>query len=97
MHRNIITSEKPSPPRGGGRHVLVVDPDPGVTELLAGALELAGYRVGTAGTSAEGMIRLAQLRFDLVVWGGAAYGGLVKGRPAPWRFLAGRASPSVWE
>ncbi|MER8001502.1 MULTISPECIES: response regulator transcription factor [unclassified Streptomyces] len=60
-------SEKPSPPRGDGRHVLLVADDPGPTELVATALELAGYRVGTATTGAEGMARLARDRFDLVV------------------------------
>ena len=66
MYGNLI--EKPSPPRGDGQHVLVVVDDPGDTELLATTLELAGYRVGTAGTGAEGMARLTQHRFDLVVW-----------------------------
>jgi two-component system OmpR family response regulator len=56
------------PPRGDGQHLLVVVDDPRDTELLATTLELAGYRVGTAGTGAEGMARLARHRFDLVVW-----------------------------
>ncbi|MFE1835680.1 response regulator transcription factor [Streptomyces sviceus] len=67
ISRNILATETPSP-RADGRHVLVVDSDPEVTDLLATALELAGYRVGTAGTGAEGMSRITQHRFDLVLW-----------------------------
>lgn len=65
MHAHLM--EKPSPPRGDGQHVLVVVDDPGDAELLATTLELAGYRVGTADTGAEGMARLARQRYDLVV------------------------------
>lgn len=61
-------NERPSPPRGDGRHVLVVTGDLDITELLTTTLELAGYQVGAAGTGAEGMVRLTQHRFDLVVW-----------------------------
>ncbi|MEF9901784.1 response regulator transcription factor [Streptomyces sp. P9-A2] len=55
------------PPRGRGRHVLVVEQDPSVTELIATALELVGHRVCTAGTAADGMVRFTEHRFDLVV------------------------------
>ncbi|MFE3602474.1 response regulator transcription factor [Streptomyces sp. NPDC059096] len=61
-------NEKPSPRRGDGQHVLVVADDPGISELLTTTLELAGYRVGMAATGAEGMVRITQHRFDLVVW-----------------------------
>ncbi|MEE1800465.1 response regulator transcription factor [Streptomyces sp. NPDC101062] len=61
-------NEKLSPRRGDGQHVLVVADDPGINELLTTTLELAGYRVGMAGTGAEGMMRISQHRFDLVVW-----------------------------
>ncbi|WP_030611361.1 response regulator transcription factor [Streptomyces fulvoviolaceus] len=67
MYGNLI-EQKPSPPRGDGQHLLVVVDDPRETELLATTLGLAGYRVGTAGSGAEGMARVAQHRFDLVVW-----------------------------
>lgn len=60
--------EKPSPPRGDGQRVLVVADDPGDSELLSTTLELAGYRVGTAGTGAEGLTRLTEHPFDLAVW-----------------------------
>jgi two-component system, OmpR family, response regulator len=60
--------EKPSPPRGYGERVLVVADDPMDSELLSTTLELAGYRVGTADTAAQGVVRLAEHRFDLAVW-----------------------------
>lgn len=65
MYAHLL--EKPSPPRGDGQHVLVVVGDPGDAELLTTTLELAGYRVGTADSGAEGMARLTRQRFDLVV------------------------------
>ncbi|KKD08751.1 response regulator transcription factor [Streptomyces sp. WM6386] len=65
MYAHLL--EKPSPPRGAGQHVLVVVGDPGDAELLTTTLELAGYRVDTADSGAEGMARLTRQRFDLVV------------------------------
>ncbi|MEV0636240.1 response regulator transcription factor [Streptomyces sp. NPDC050619] len=84
-------------PRGNGQHLLVVVDDPRDTELLATTLELAGYRIGTAGTRAEGTARLARDRFDLVVWdvGLPDLGHLARGRRMapedrpPVLFLAG--------
>ncbi|PVE09856.1 response regulator transcription factor [Streptomyces scopuliridis] len=66
MHRNL--GEEPSPSCGDRKHVLVVTADPGITELLDTTLELAGYQVLMAGTATEGMMRLTQHRFDVVVW-----------------------------
>ncbi|MEN1883022.1 response regulator transcription factor [Streptomyces mirabilis] len=60
-------SEKRSPARGDGPHVLVVVEDAETTELLATTMELAGYRVSTVSTGAEAMVRLVEDRFDLVV------------------------------
>ncbi|MFD8001898.1 response regulator transcription factor [Streptomyces mirabilis] len=60
-------SETPSAPRDG-QHVLVVAGDPDDTENLATALKLASYRVETADTGAEGMVRISEHRYDLVVW-----------------------------
>jgi CheY-like chemotaxis protein len=66
LYGNVV--DKPSPPRGDGQEVLVVAGDPLDSELVSTTLELAGYRVGTAGSGAEGMVRLSRQRFDLVVW-----------------------------
>ncbi|MEU1177862.1 response regulator transcription factor [Streptomyces sp. NPDC005820] len=49
--------------------MLIVAGDPGETDLLTTTLQLAGYRVAaTAVTGAEGLARISQHRFDLVVW-----------------------------
>lgn len=65
MYGNV--SERRSPVRGQGQHLLVVVDDPVVTELLSTTLELAGYQVEMAGSGAELTARLAEHRFDLVV------------------------------
>lgn len=56
-----------APARGNGQHVLVVVEDPAIVELLSTTLELADYRVTATRTGVEGMTRLAERRFDLVV------------------------------
>lgn len=84
MHAHVI--EKPlAPPRGDGQHVLVVGGDPRETELLATTMGLAGYRVGTADTGAEGLVRLTRHPFDLVVWDAGLPGqdALARGRRLP--------------
>ncbi|MFJ9626586.1 response regulator transcription factor [Streptomyces sp. NPDC091280] len=53
--------------RGGGQHLLVAVDEPHNAELLTTTLELAGYRIGTAGSGAEVVSRLAEHRFELVV------------------------------
>jgi DNA-binding response OmpR family regulator len=65
MYGNV--SERRSPVRGQGQHVLVVVDGPDITELLSTTLELAGYHVKVAGSGAELTARLAEHRFDLVV------------------------------
>ncbi|GHB52784.1 DNA-binding response regulator [Streptomyces umbrinus] len=60
-------AEMSAPARGSGQHVLVVVHDSTVAELLTTTLELADYRVTAARTGAQGMARLAEHRFDLVV------------------------------
>ncbi|WP_327699582.1 response regulator transcription factor [Streptomyces sp. NBC_00459] len=59
--------EKPALVQDRGQHVLIIAGDPVTVELLATALELAGYLVGTAGSGAEALTRLGGFRFDLVV------------------------------
>ncbi|MFJ9376308.1 response regulator transcription factor [Streptomyces sp. NPDC101455] len=60
-------SETRSLARGGGRHLLVAVDEPDNAELLSTTLELAGYRIRTAGNGTEVMSRLAEQRFELVV------------------------------
>ncbi|MFI6038610.1 response regulator transcription factor [Streptomyces sp. NPDC051315] len=64
---NAHTTEQPSSVRGAGQRVLIVAGEPGVAELLATTLELAGYRIGLTGSLAEALARLDAHRFDLVV------------------------------
>jgi DNA-binding response OmpR family regulator len=52
---------------GHGPHVLVVADEPGLVDLLPATFELAGYRVGTAGTGREMMARISERPYDLVV------------------------------
>ncbi|MFG2133666.1 response regulator transcription factor [Streptomyces sp. NPDC048751] len=54
--------------RGAGQHVLIVAGEPDVADLLTTTLELAGYRTGVTVTVAEALERLAEQRFDLVVF-----------------------------
>ncbi|WP_404828917.1 response regulator transcription factor [Streptomyces dioscori] len=56
------------PARGAGQHLLVVVHDPAVADLLTTTLELADYRVTVARTGAQGVLRLAERRFDLVLF-----------------------------
>ncbi|MFD3502238.1 response regulator transcription factor [Streptomyces sp. NPDC058678] len=60
------TREKPPLARGAGQHLLVVG-EQDVVELLSTTLELAGYRIGVAGSGVEALARLGAGRFDLVV------------------------------
>jgi CheY-like chemotaxis protein len=49
------------------RHLLVVDDDPGVQDLIHDVLSGAGYRVETAFDSNEAMERIAQKNYDGLV------------------------------
>jgi DNA-binding response OmpR family regulator len=60
-------SEKPSPARGAGQHILIVVDDQAVLELLSTTLELAGYLTGTAASGAEAVTRLGEHPYDLVI------------------------------
>ncbi|MGR3874858.1 response regulator transcription factor [Streptomyces graminifolii] len=60
-------SETPSLARDGGQHLLVAVDEPDNAELLSTTLELAGYRIRSAGSGTEVMTRLAEQRFELVV------------------------------
>lgn len=60
-------SETRSLARDGGQHLLVAVDEPDNAELLSTTLELAGYRIGIAGSGTEVLTRLAEQRFELVV------------------------------
>ena len=52
---------------GGPAHILVVDDDDGLRDLLARYLRENGYRVSTAASAAEALATLGGLAFDLIV------------------------------
>jgi len=53
--------------RAEGGHILVVDDEPMVVDLLVEVLEEAGYRVDTAGNGAEACRKIRARAFDLVI------------------------------
>jgi two-component system, OmpR family, response regulator len=52
---------------GEGQHLLVVDDEPGITELLSTTLDLAGYRVSTARTGRDALTAVEHDRPDMVI------------------------------
>jgi len=48
-------------------HILVVDDQPNIVDLLATVLRFHGFAVDTAGTAAEALARAAEVRPDLVL------------------------------
>lgn len=48
-------------------NLLLVEDEPGIREGLASYLQLKGYRVATAGSCEEGLARIAEEDFDIVV------------------------------
>lgn len=53
--------------RTSRRHVLVVDDNPDITEMLAAVLRLSGYDVSTALSAPEALRAAHEKRFDVVV------------------------------
>jgi DNA-binding response OmpR family regulator len=52
---------------GDGQHLLVVDDEPGITELLSTTLDLAGYRVSTVQTGHGALSAVETDRPDMVI------------------------------
>ncbi|MCE7005942.1 response regulator transcription factor [Kibdelosporangium philippinense] len=52
---------------GDGQHLLVVDDEPGITELLSTTLNLAGYRVSTVGSGHAALNAVEAERPDMVI------------------------------
>jgi DNA-binding response OmpR family regulator len=52
---------------GDGQHLLVVDDEPGITELLSTTLDLAGYRVSTVQTGRGALNAVETDRPDMVI------------------------------
>jgi two-component system, OmpR family, phosphate regulon response regulator OmpR len=60
-------SARPAPLADDAPHLLVVDDDRGIRDLLSRFLLRQGYRVTTANSAAEGRAKLGGLRFDLLI------------------------------
>ena len=59
--------ERPPLVYGQGQQLLVVDDEPGITEMLATTLGLAGYQVRTAATGREALRLVTAEPPDLVI------------------------------
>src|SRR5882672_7561270 len=57
----------PNPPADDAPHLLVVDDDRRIRDLLSRYLATEGYRISTAETAADARAKLAGLRFDLLI------------------------------
>ena len=57
----------PNPPADDAPHLLVVDDDRRIRDLLSRFLPSEGYRVTTADSAAEARAKLASLSFDLLI------------------------------
>lgn len=66
--RMHMSTPQPAPARGDGQHVLVVADDPSTVELLTTTLVLAGYQVQSAANGADGLKRVTEHPYDLVVF-----------------------------
>jgi two-component system, OmpR family, phosphate regulon response regulator OmpR len=60
-------SVRPAPLADDAPHLLIVDDDRGIRDLLSRYLHREGYRVTTADTAAEARAKLDGLRFDLLI------------------------------
>jgi two-component system phosphate regulon response regulator OmpR len=58
---------RPAPLADDAPHLLIVDDDRGIRDLLSRFLSREGYRVTTANTAAEARAKLDGLRFDLLI------------------------------
>jgi two-component system phosphate regulon response regulator OmpR len=57
----------PVPPADDAPHLLVVDDDRRIRDLLSRYLSSEGYRISTAGSAAEARAKLTGLSFDLLI------------------------------
>jgi two-component system phosphate regulon response regulator OmpR len=60
-------SARPAPLADDAPHLLVVDDDRGIRDLLSRFLHREGYRVTTADTAADARAKLDGLSFDLLI------------------------------
>src|SRR3954465_12653946 len=77
----------PNPPAADAPHLLGVDDDRRIRDLLSRFLSTEGYRISTADSAAMARAKLASLSFDLlileVMWRGEPGLGFAKPFPQP--------------
>jgi CheY-like chemotaxis protein len=66
MHA-MSDAENPSPASPARAHILLVDDDPMITELVVDMLGMEGYEVDTANNGIEALQKLERLRYDLII------------------------------
>ena len=49
------------------KHILIIDDEPGIREVLGQALQVKGYRATTAGSGAEALKLVGLGSFDLII------------------------------
>src|SRR5438270_13977090 len=75
MHNANALSEQPVPKRDAGESlpgdslgsILIIDDEAAIRESLETLLELEGYRVVTADNGEDGLARIAERPFDLIL------------------------------
>jgi two-component system phosphate regulon response regulator OmpR len=63
----MAPAPSPHPPADDAPHLLVVDDDRRIRDLLSRFLSTEGYRISTADSAAMARAKLASLSFDLLI------------------------------
>jgi len=61
------TSQSPAPALGSQAHILVVDDDPLVTQLIVDTLTREGYRLDSAPNGVAALEKIQHQRYDLIL------------------------------
>ena len=61
------TSQSPAPAPGSQAHILVVDDDPLVTQLIVDTLTWEGYRLDSAPNGVAALEKIQHQRYDLIL------------------------------
>jgi len=61
------TNQSPSPALDSRRHILVVDDDPLVTQLIVDTLTLEGYQLDSAPNGVAALEKIRHQRYDLIL------------------------------
>jgi two-component system, OmpR family, phosphate regulon response regulator OmpR len=67
MNEDHVAASAAATPADDAAHILIIDDDRRIRELLSRMLSAEGYRVTTAGDSADASAKLKSFAFDLIV------------------------------